>query len=252
METNNWNPDKYKQSASFVSNLAIHLVDILNSNKNEIVLDLGCGDGTLAKEIEKSGTKVVGIDLSENMVKKAKENGIEAYVMSATNLDFSDNYFDKVFSNAVLHWVKNLDKNAKEINRVLKRNGKFVAEFGGYGNIKSLCDAMETVFFENKDFGIFENPWNFISDKEYKIILEKNGFKVESIELINRPTKINHIKEWLDVFANGITKNLTIFQKEIFYDEVTKILENKIYNKENGWIADYVRLRVVAYKLENR
>ncbi|WP_419678454.1 class I SAM-dependent methyltransferase [Aliarcobacter lanthieri] len=252
METNNWNPDKYKQSASFVSNLAIPLVDILNSNKDEIVLELGCGDGTLAKEIEKSGAKVIGIDLSENMVKKAKENGIEAYVMSATNLEFSDNYFDKVFSNAVLHWVNDLDKNAKEINRVLKNNGKFVAEFGGYGNIKSLCDAMENVFLENKDFGIFENPWNFINDKEYKIILEKNGFKVQSIELINRPTKINHIKEWLDIFANGIIKNLTVFQKEIFYDEVTKILENKIYSKENDWIADYVRLRVVAYKLENK
>lgn len=252
METNNWNPDKYKQSASFVSNLAIPLVDILDLNKDEIVLDLGCGDGTLAKEIEKSGAKVVGIDLSENMVKKAKENGIEAYVMSATNLEFSDNYFDKVFSNAVLHWVKDLDKNAKEINRVLKNNGKFVAEFGGYGNIKSLCDTMESVFFENKDFGIFENPWNFINDKEYKIILEKNGFKVQSIKLINRPTKINHIKEWLDIFANGITKDLTNFQKKIFYNEVTKILENKIYSKENGWIADYVRLRVVAYKLENK
>lgn len=249
METNIWNPDKYNEGASFVSNLAIPLIDILDSKKNEIVLDLGCGDGTLAKEIEEKGSKVIGIDLSENMIQKAKENGIEAYVMSAIDLKFSNNYFDKVFSNAVLHWIKDLDTNVKEINRVLKKNGKFVAEFGGYGNIKSLCEAMQTVFSENKDFGTFENPWNFISDIEYKKILEKNNFEVQSIELINRPTKINHIKEWLDIFANGITKNLTITQKELFYDEVTKILENKIYTKENSWIADYVRLRVVAHKI---
>jgi len=248
METNNWNVDKYKKSASFVSDLAISLVDILDSENDEIVLDLGCGDGTLAKEIEKKGSKVIGIDLSENMIQKAKENGIEAYVMSATDLKFGNSYFDKVFSNAVLHWIKDLNKNAKEINRVLKKNGKFVAEFGGYENIKSLCEAMQTVFSQHEDFGTFENPWNFISDKEYKMILEENGFEVQSIKLINRPTKINHIKEWLDIFANGIIKHLTISQKEIFYDEVTKILENKIYTKENGWIADYVRLRVVAYK----
>lgn len=249
METNIWNPDKYKEGASFVSNLAIPLIDILDSKKDEIVLDLGCGDGTLAKEIEEKGSKVIGIDLSENMILKAKENRIEAYVMSAIDLKFENNYFDKVFSNAVLHWIKDLDTNAKEINRVLKKNGKFVAEFGGYGNIKSLCEAMQIVFSKNKDFGTFENPWNFIRDIEYKKILEKNNFEVQSIELINRPTKINHIKEWLDIFANGITKNLTITQKELFYDEVTKILENRIYTKENGWIADYVRLRVVAHKI---
>ena len=88
-----------------------------------------------------------------------------------------------------------------------------------------------------------------ISDIEYKKILEKNGFEVESIELIDRPTKIEDIKVWLDIFANGITKNLTTKQKEIFKEEVEKILKNKIYSEEFGWLADYVRLRVVANKL---
>ena len=103
--------------------------------------------------------------------------------------------------------------------------------------------------YDINDFGEFNNPWNFISDIEYKKILEKNGFEVESIELINRPTKIEDIKVWLDIFANGITKDLTTKQKEIFKEEVEKILKNKIYSEEFGWLADYVRLRVVANKL---
>ena len=63
------------------------------------------------------------------------------------------------------------------------------------------------------------------------------------------PTTIEDIHVWLDIFANGITKNLTTKQKEIFKEEVEKILKNKIYSEEFGWLADYVRLRVVANKL---
>ncbi|WP_151950961.1 class I SAM-dependent methyltransferase [Aliarcobacter butzleri] len=249
MNGNIWNADDYSQKASFVSNLAFSLVDILDVKKDEKILDLGCGEGTLTIKIQNQGANVIGIDLSEEMVLKAKEKGIETFVMSVTDLKFEDENFDKVFSNAVLHWVKDLDKSAKEIARVLKKNGKFVAEFGGYGNIKFLCEAMDEVFFKHKDFGEFNNPWNFISDIEYKKILEKNDFEVDSIELINRPTKIEDIKVWLDIFANGITKDLTTKQKEIFKEEVEKILKNKIYSEEFGWLADYVRLRVVANKL---
>lgn len=249
MNANIWNADDYSQKASFVSNLAFSLVDILDVKKDEKILDLGCGEGTLAIKMQNQGANVVGIDLSEEMVLKAKEKGIETYIMSVIDLKFEDESFDKVFSNAVLHWVKDLDKSAKEIARVLKKDGKFVAEFGGYGNIKFLCEAISEVFSIHDDFGEFNNPWNFVSVEEYKDILINNGFKIKSIELIPRPTKINDIKEWLDIFANGITKNLTQEQKIIFKNEVEKILRKKIYDQENDWIADYVRLRVEAYKL---
>jgi SAM-dependent methyltransferase len=249
MNGNIWNADKYSQGASFVSKLAFSLIDILDAKKDEKILDLGCGEGTLANEIQNKGAKVIGIDLSENMVSKAKENGIEAFVMGVTDLQFEEETFDKVFSNAVLHWVKDLNTSASEISRILKKDGKFVAEFGGFGNINSLCEAMEEVFSTHSDFGEFNNPWNFVRPEKYEDILINNGFKIESIELIPRPTKISHIKEWLDIFSNGITINLNKEQKIIFNNEVEKILIEKIYDQENGWIADYVRLRVEAYKL---
>ena len=108
---------------------------------------------------------------------------------------------------------------------------------------------MQEVFSVHDDFGEFINPWNFVSVEEYRDILINNGFEIKSIELIPRPTKINDMKEWLDIFANGITINLTQEQKIIFKNEVEKILRKKIYDKESAWIADYVRLRVEAYKL---
>ena len=52
MNKNSWNADDYSQKAAFVSNLAFSLVDILDVKKDEKILDLGCGEGTLAIKIQ--------------------------------------------------------------------------------------------------------------------------------------------------------------------------------------------------------
>jgi SAM-dependent methyltransferase len=246
-ESNNWNANKYKKHADFVSILALPVVELLNPKEGEKILDLGCGEGTLALEIKKFGADVIAVDLSSEMVEKTQSKGIQASVMSATNLTF-ENQFDAVFSNAVLHWVKDSELAIKKISNALKKEGRFVAEFGGYGNIKNLTDAMQKVFDSHASWGEFENPWVFLKESEYKILLENNGFDVEYIALIKRPTPIDDIVNWLDVFANGITKNLTLEQKEIFKQEVRDVLKPKQYNEKDGWSADYVRLRVKAIK----
>ena len=247
-ESNDWNATKYNKHADYVSNLAMPVIDLLNPKENEKILDLGCGEGTLAVEIKKFNTNVIALDLSEDMVLKAREKGIEAYVMSATDLAFK-NDFDAVFSNAVLHWVKDSNTAINKIYAALKDKGRFIAEFGGYGNIKYLTDAMQEVFNNNPQYGKFINPWYFPKDTEYKELLESNGFKVEYIEIIPRPTRIDDILNWLAVFANGIISHLSNEEQENFKKEVSKILKPKIYTKKNGWTADYVRLRLKAIKV---
>jgi 2-isopropylmalate synthase len=245
--TNKWNADKYNKHADFVSNLASPVIDLLEPKKDEHILDLGCGDGTLAVEMEKLGANVIAVDLSKSMVEKTKEKGIKAFVMSATELTF-ENEFDAIFSNAVLHWVKDANEAIKKISKSLKSNGRFIAEFGGCGNIKYLTEAMQEVFDNHKEFGSFNNPWYFPKDTEYKQLLENNGFNVEYIELIPRSTKIDDISNWLDIFANGIVSHLTDEQQKQFKQEVRAILKPKIYSEEDGWVADYVRLRLKATK----
>ena len=247
-QSNSWNPKLYKKSASFVSDMALDLIDILDPKENEHILDLGCGEGSLALEIKKRGARVVGIDLSANMVEAAKAKGVDARVMSATNLAFS-NEFDAIFSNAVLHWVLEPKKAIKNIKKALKQNGRFVAEFGGAGNVASIVEAIRAVFAKHKEFGEFINPWYFPSASEYKKLLEEEGFRVEFIKIIPRPTPIDDISNWLDIFTNGVTSKLNSKQKEQFKSEVKKLLEPKLYSIKEGWVADYVRLRVKAIKI---
>ena len=247
-ETNSWNANKYNKHADFVSALGMPVLELLNPQEGEHILDLGCGDGTLAIELEKSGAKVVAVDLSKEMVAKSREKGLDAYVMSATELPYREE-FDAVFSNAVLHWVQDSKLAIEKIHKSLKKDGRFVAEFGGEGNIYHIQLAMKEVFSKHKEYGEFDNPWIFLSPVEYKEMLEKCGFEVEYIELIPRPTPIDDIANWLDIFANGIASNLTEIQRVKFKKEVRDILEGKLHTVENGWVADYVRLRVRAVKI---
>ncbi|SFV66158.1 SAM-dependent methyltransferase [hydrothermal vent metagenome] len=156
--------------------------------------------------------------------------------------------FDAVFSNAMLHWVKDAKLAVQNIAKSLKSGGRFVCEFGGDGNAFALVLAMEEVFSKHPEFGVFDNPWYFPSVEEYRRVLESEGLRVEYAELIPRPTPMDDIMNWLDIFANGVTKHLSQEQFETFKSECRDILKTKIYSEEEGWILDYIRLRVRAVK----
>lgn len=104
--------------------------------KDGKTLDLGCGTGRTTIPIQDMGFDVVGVDISENMIKNAKiiakQKGLEiAYnVGDATDLEFDNETFDNlIFSNQGITQIptKNLrEKALKEISRVLKKDGIFV------------------------------------------------------------------------------------------------------------------------------
>ena len=246
-ENNQWNPNSYTKHTAFVSQLALPVVDLLDPKKGEKILDVGCGEGTLAVEIERRGAKVVGIDMSAEMIEQCQAKGIEAYVGSVTDLPYNE-AFDAVFSNATLHWVKDARGAVQNIAKSLKNGGCFVCEFGGEGNAYHLVSAMEEVFKKHPEFGVFDNPWYFPSMREYTTLLESEGFNVEYMEIIPRPTPMDDISNWLDIFANGVTKHLGKAQFETFKEECRAILKETIYSEEEGWMLDYKRLRVRAVK----
>jgi len=246
-ETNSWNAKQYNRHAAFVSQLALPVVKLLAPRSGETILDLGCGEGGLAVEIAKSGAHVTAVDLNADMVAHARSRGLDAQVMSATGLAFSE-CFDAVFSNAVLHWVKESETALGEIRKVLKPGGRFVAEFGGFGNAGQVVAAMKKVFGRHSEFGTFENPWYFPTESEYRVLLESTGFRVEYIELIPRPTPVDDIANWLDLFANGIASHLSPAQFERFKTEVKALAKPVLYDPVQGWHVDYVRLRLKAVK----
>jgi len=244
----NWNPDAYARHTSFVWKLATPLLEMLEPRPGERILDAGCGDGSLAAMLKERGVEVIGIDQSPEMVAKSRRKGVEAVVGSVTDLPWRDT-FDAVLSNALLHWVPEAEAAARSIAASLRPGGRFVAEFGGAGNVANLLRAMEETFAAHREFGPFVNPWYFPTPEAYRRILEAAGFRVESIELIPRPTPMEDPGAWLEIFADGITAALSADQRECFRQEVLRRLRPTNYREGSGWIIDYVRLRLKAVKI---
>ncbi len=242
-----WNAKRYEEDAKFVRDLGDEVIALLEPKAGERILDLGCGEGSLTLKIVESGAVVTGIDSSYAMVEKSRAKGIDAYVRSARELDFYE-VFDAVFSNAVLHWVPQAEDVAEGVYRSLKEGGRFVAEFGGEGNVATIMNAIEKLFDDHPEWGVFENRWYFPSAQAYRQVLERAGFSKVHTQIIPRPVPIKSIENWLELFGEGIMKEMSNDQRRDFRSKLTDMLRSKLYDVDRGWWADYVRIRVKAVK----
>ncbi|MDB5771181.1 MAG: methylase, partial [Burkholderia sp.] len=94
-----------------------------------------------------------------------------------------------------------------------------------------------------------DNPWYFASAEEYKRRLQHNGFEVEKITLIPRPTPLpGHMVEWLETFAKSFAAALPVSERASFLDEVAESCRASLCDANGNWTADYVRLRFSAVK----
>ncbi|MDP3744035.1 MAG: methyltransferase domain-containing protein [Methylotenera sp.] len=245
--TQHWNPEQYAKHARFVSDLGMPVVKLLSPQSGERILDLGCGDGALTIKLAALGCQLVGVDSSEEMVSATKALGLDAYTVNGQSLKFTDE-FDAVFSNAALHWMKKPKAVINGVWRALKPGGRFVAEFGGYGNVASIVNAIESALLSRRGT-IVAGPWYFPQPQEYATLLEAKGFKVEKIELIPRPTPLpGNISGWLETFAQSYTAALPVGERPRFIAEVVESLRPKLCDTNGNWTADYVRLRFFATK----
>src|SRR4029079_10816167 len=176
--TPTWNADLYDKSHSFVWKFGAALLELLEPKTGERILDLGCGTGALTAQIAAAGAEVVGIDSSPQMVEQARRSFPNLRFETGDARTFAiDGTFDAVFSNAVLHWVKEPEQAVVRIRAALRPGGRFVAEFGGKGNTQQMVAALrrQAAVFGVRDYEI---PWYYPAIAEYTGILERHGFEV--------------------------------------------------------------------------
>ena len=134
--------------------------------------------------------------------------------------------FDAVFSNAALHWIPEAGPVVACVHRALKPGGRFVAEFGGQGNVRlieaALREALRELLGE-----LYVSPWYFPSIAQYAEVLKQAGLEVTHATLFDRPTPLEGdvgLRNWLVMFAGSTLAHVPPQRKEEFLQRLEETL----------------------------
>lgn len=248
----NWEAKEYASNFNFVPQYGKGLIELITAPRGSKVLDLGCGNGTLTKQLADAGFSVTGIDASPELIALAKEQYSDLIFKEgdATNFILEERA-DVVFSNAVFHWI---DREKQPlllqcIANALKAGGELVCEFGGFGNNAKIHEGLSKSFAKRNM--TYQMPFYFPTIGEYAPLLENVGLQVRFASLFDRFTELkgeNGLADWIRMFVKTPFTGISLETKMEIISETVESLKDILY--QNGkWYADYVRIRIKAIKL---
>jgi SAM-dependent methyltransferase len=121
-----WHRNEPKHRSDFCGRPEVYQI-VKALGKNKVILDIGCGEGYFTRQIRTIADRIVGLDLSEEMIRLAeKDERIEYHIGDAREMPFEDSAFDLCVGNYITNYFKpdELPKFYKELARVTK--DKFV------------------------------------------------------------------------------------------------------------------------------
>jgi trans-aconitate methyltransferase len=224
----NWNPKHYKKHSKSQKKGGFEAIDSFPFKGNEAVLDIGCGEGTTTAEIAKHVPKgkVIGIDPSSNMIEECKKSyshikNLTFEKRSAEDLSFKQE-FDLVVSFYALHYVEDQLSLLKKIYNALKQDGTLIIRMSG-GEQKEVAE----VFNREPWKSLFEQQkenWHSQTEEEYKILLQKAGFKNFQIKTESHSRKFT--KEELFNWAMAWVPYVTRLEEKKSIQFTNELVEN--------------------------
>jgi trans-aconitate 2-methyltransferase len=260
-----WNPQDYARYSRGQEAWARELIALIELRPDDVVLDIGCGDGRNTLAIAKSvpAGRVVGVDLSANMVAHAAAEHCHPPVgnlrftqADAAALPFTSE-FSAVFSNATLHWVPDQRAAVHSIARALRPHGRVVAQFGGQGNVADVIAAFEHVTGGARWRPLVvpgESPYRFHSASSYESWLREAGLDVQECRLI--PKDMVHedtaaFVGWLRTAWHPYTAGVPLELRDTFLEETARhFLSSHPPDAQGRVHAASVRLQVRARKVQ--
>ncbi|HEV8666402.1 MAG TPA: class I SAM-dependent methyltransferase [Candidatus Paceibacterota bacterium] len=125
-----WYSDYLKKEGSYQQQVILpNLTRMLALKKSDSVLDLACGEGFFAREFAKTGAKVIGADISAELIAKAKKAGgpIIYKATAANKLRFAkDKEFSAVVCVLAIQNIEDIKGVFAEVSRVLVKGGRFL------------------------------------------------------------------------------------------------------------------------------
>lgn len=159
--------------------------------KGSKILDLGCGTGLSSVEFFKKGFKVIGIDISKEMLGQAKKYPFEKLICQGLEMPckVKNDKFDRIMLVGVMEFIRNPLRLFKQINKKLKTGGIFF------------------VTIPQKLPQTTKLPVKNYSRNEIELIFSKAGFYVvESKSFFGYYKQIGNGKEAVDYYGYSLKK----------------------------------------------
>lgn len=260
-----WDAKTYHKVSNVQETWAQELLSCRQWNGDEVVLDAGCGSGRVTKILSNlvPKGKLYAVDLDQNMINTAKSNLGDVknikFVISDISFVELEERVDVIFSNAVIHWIADHYRLFSNFRKILKDNGEILIQCGGKGNLRDTYKLLEKVRKKNEFSRYFTDwvtPWNFASDEETRLILEKIGFSNIKTTLTKKIAHFSRLEEYKLFMQTVVMKPYLSYLpldkdssiRNAFVDAFLqeKALQTKFSSLSNKWIIDYVRLNISA------
>ena len=182
------------------------LIYELDLRGNKKILEVGCGPGWLSIEIGRTFpySKVIGVDISENMIQLALENAeklqvknVQFEISDEHNLKFLNEHFDVVATSMLLQWSPNVHKFLSEAYRVLIRGGKIGLISPAPEAYKELRQAYQNLKEKYERYYKGTGAQEMIgiriySPKEIQELHRNAGFKITRVFIMNLKEPLTH------------------------------------------------------------
>jgi trans-aconitate 2-methyltransferase len=121
-----WSPGQYLKFRNERTQPAIDLISKIKMDNPKSIIDIGCGPGNSTQALYQRWptAEIVGLDHSEEMIRKAKEDyPKQKWVLADASRFQSDRKYDLVFSNAALQWIPDHEKLLPRLLDLLNDKG---------------------------------------------------------------------------------------------------------------------------------
>ena len=261
--THTWDPADYAAHASAQRVWALELMSRLNLRGDEVLLDVGCGDGATTAELAAAVPRgrVLGIDSSAEMIAHATRTHpatrfphLTFSVMDARRIQLPAPV-DAIFSNAALHWVDDHRAFLRGAASALKPGGRLAVSCGGRGNAADVFKSVRSVMRDPRwraGFRGIARPYHFFGPEDYHRWLPEAGLEPRVVQLtpkeMSQPSR-KAFAGWVRTTWLPYTNRVPMPLREDFVEAMINHFLNVHPPDSEGRVSvRMVRLEIVADK----
>ena len=236
----------YHKNSSSQAQEGHNLLKKVKVPSGSLVLDLGCGTGylsTVLSEMVGPEGRVVAVDPDAERIKIAKENNSRPNIeyLEGDDQSFPGNGYALVFSNQVIHWIKDKEALFARLYDKLAAGGQFafvtldgIPEFPPIMN-KALCELVSPDFVDH----FIKKKTSIRNTKDYQEMAESAGFEITSATVETSNDQWISVDEFLEFWAG-------VCQGDIVIDSIDqKTLQDFKEHHEKELIAEHVPFKIL-------